>query len=253
MPYTMPVVSAVTESNSVDSLGYTGLPISKSGYLYIWVSNETQGWDVFFDNLSVKHYTGPLLEETHYYPFGLTMAGISSKALKPYYAENKYRYNDGSELQDKEFSDGSGLELYETPYRGYDPQIGRFWQMDPLAELFGSWSPYAFAYNNPMLLNDPLGLSGDTADLEPVIVTGTAPCKTNCTPQPPDVAGSVGPAPTNASAPVKPDNSPDPSSASPPEKQVYKWYEYFNDHNPGGDFLYELNKFNPVANLYNGL
>jgi len=47
----------------------------------------------FFDNLAVKHYTGPMLEETHYYPFGLTIAGLSTKALKPYYAENRKRFN----------------------------------------------------------------------------------------------------------------------------------------------------------------
>src|SRR6185437_9662852 len=29
--------------------GYSGIPITKSGYLYIYVSNESQGWDVFFD------------------------------------------------------------------------------------------------------------------------------------------------------------------------------------------------------------
>ena len=129
--------------------------ITANGYLYIYCSNESN-IPVYFDNLQVVHNHGPLMEETHYYPFGLTMAGISSKAAGE--METKYKFNKGNELQHKEFSDGSGLELYDAHYRMQDPQLGRFWQIDALAGATTDISSYVFGSDNPISRNDPFGL-----------------------------------------------------------------------------------------------
>jgi RHS repeat-associated protein len=125
------------------------LPVTASGYLYIYTSNETPNVDVYFDNLQVTHTRGPLVEENHYYPFGLTMAGISDKAINGQYVENKFRYNG------IDFNTDFQLYEYDAYYRNLDPQTGRFWQVDPKA-AFGLGT-YLSMGDNPISNKDWLG------------------------------------------------------------------------------------------------
>lgn len=63
---------------------------------------------------------------------------------------NDFLYNAGSELN-------GNSRWYETSFRDYDPVLGRFNQVDPLAYASSSLTPYNFAFNDPVYYNDPMG------------------------------------------------------------------------------------------------
>src|SRR5690606_36884034 len=65
-----------------------------------------------------------------------------------------YQYKFGG----NEFQDELGLSVYDFDNRVYDPPYGRFWQMDPLAEQGRRWSPYNYAFDNPVYWADPDGM-----------------------------------------------------------------------------------------------
>ncbi len=93
------------------------------------------------------------------------MAGISSKAAGK--LENRYKFNEGTEL-----NTDLDVSLYETEWRLYDPQIGRFHQIDKLGEFNSIVSGYVFASNNPISINDPDGLT-DNVKTDTLRVVGT--------------------------------------------------------------------------------
>ena len=72
--------------------------------------------------------------------------------------ENGYQYNG------KELNEDFGLGLYDYGARWYDPAIGRWGQVDPLADNYFSISPYAYVANNPLIFIDPDGMRIDYGD-----------------------------------------------------------------------------------------
>lgn len=139
-----------SSSDAVKEHAVLNIPMNKSGYLYIYCSNESNV-DVYFDNVQVVNTRGPLLEETHYYPEGLIMAGISDRAWSK--LPNRYGYQ-GKEFQTQEFADGTGLDEYDFGARFYDQQLG-VWHTQDLAGQFAS--PYLAMGNNPAMYIDKDG------------------------------------------------------------------------------------------------
>lgn len=104
------------------SLTLANIRAPKNGYVYIYVSNESNE-PVYFDNVNVALNRARIIEEDHYYAYGLKIAAISSTKLSDPNEgniENKNLYND------KELYDDADLDWYDYGFRNYDAQIGRF-------------------------------------------------------------------------------------------------------------------------------
>ncbi|MHC0446366.1 DUF6443 domain-containing protein [Flavobacterium sp. 3-218] len=93
-------------------------------------------------------------EENNYYAFGMKHMGYNGGIASTNDAL-KYKYN-GKELQDE-----IGLNFYDYGARNYDPTIGRWMSIDPLAEKGRRWSPYNYAMDNPISFIDPDGMWPD--------------------------------------------------------------------------------------------
>jgi RHS repeat-associated protein len=102
---------------------------------------------------------GDPLEETHYYPFGLTQKGISTRQIGALHNKEKT-------FQDQQIDEDLDLNWVQFKYRNHDPQIGRFIEVDPLADDYVHNSTYAFSENRVTNGVDLEGLewSGSTAN-----------------------------------------------------------------------------------------
>ncbi len=102
-----------------------------------------------------------ILQENHYYPFGMNHEGEWIRQLDPI---NSYMYNGKEFTEDSLDVDGDGrlemaLDWYDYGARFYDPSIGRFTGVDPSSELIPSLSVFHYGDNNPISNVDPDGRS----------------------------------------------------------------------------------------------
>jgi RHS repeat-associated protein len=84
-----------------------------------------------------------------YYPFGANISALSSSA--PLSKPNRYKLSGNEEQTEFDFN------VYDFNARTYDPILGRFMQVDPMADKRTWVNPYNYVQNNPMIRLDPEG------------------------------------------------------------------------------------------------
>ncbi|WP_397301578.1 DUF6443 domain-containing protein [Nonlabens ulvanivorans] len=108
-------------------------------------------------NIRLNYAQGPngliIKEENNYYPFGLQHKGYNNVVNG---RDHKYGFG-GKEEQDE-----LGLEWIDITARNYDPALGRWMNIDPLAQSMSRYSPYNYAFGNPIFFVDPDGMAPET-------------------------------------------------------------------------------------------
>jgi len=107
--------------------------------------------EVYFDDLKVTQTKSPVVATNDYYPFGLTFNSYSRENS----TSQDFKYN-GKEEQTE-----LGIGWLDYGARMYQPELGRFLQIDPLADQYYPVSPYNYTLNNPINLIDPDGRSAE--------------------------------------------------------------------------------------------
>jgi len=136
-----------------------------AAYQYVYIYKDHLGNNRLSYTLDPKTHQIKILEENHYYPFGLKHGNYNAirkdvkykeqaaskkeiKQVVPEAVKFKYLYNS------KELQDELGLNVYDYGARTYDPAAPRFWQVDPLAEKYIFQSVYVYADDNPVRFMD---------------------------------------------------------------------------------------------------
>jgi len=163
---TNPIIGTGINESALDSMrvtDYVGNKIYENGELKkVLVDGgyyDYEKGEYFFyiqdhlgNNRVVISQNDNVVQRNDYYPFGMEFADNEGN-------DQPYKYNG------KELDKMHGLNLYDYSARHYEPGIGRFTTVDPMAEKYYSISPYAYVANNPLIYIDPTGMVIDSASV----------------------------------------------------------------------------------------
>ncbi len=133
-------------SGVMQQFSIPNINIAKSGYIYVYLSNESTAQEnAFYDDLKITHTSSlTIVQADDYYPFGLSFNSFMDTT------ETKQNYL----YQGKEIQSDLGLNTYDSQWRMYDPVLARTWQIDPHSENYYRLSPFSWAANNPLKFID---------------------------------------------------------------------------------------------------
>jgi RHS repeat-associated protein len=125
-----------------------------NGYIYpfaVYPGGLPGPLDDYYNEMNAHE----VIQENHYYPFGMGMEGSWSNETAP---EQRYLYNG------KERDTELGLNWDHFGFRMYDSSIGRFTGVDPISDQFAHVSTYNYAENSPIANIDLWGLQAMSAN-----------------------------------------------------------------------------------------
>jgi RHS repeat-associated protein len=135
------ITSAALESGQDvphERLYFDDVTAKEPGYMYIYLSNENDTpVDVFFDDFKVEVVKSPIIQQDDYYPFGLTFNSYQRENVFP----NRWKFQGQEHVKDLDL----GWDSFK--WRNHQPDIGRFFNVDPLTDKYVHNSPYAFSEN----------------------------------------------------------------------------------------------------------
>ena len=168
-----PHAEGYVQATQSSTIGNTQLSFH---YIFNYTDHTSTPLSTGLGNIRLKYTAHPQtgetqpLEENHYYPFGLThdgyqphhdiigfdgsSANVTIIPTSPNVGD-PYKYKFGG----KEYQEEFDINFYDFGARNYDAALGRWMNVDPLAEQMRRHSPYNFAFDNPIYFIDPDGMA----------------------------------------------------------------------------------------------